>query len=326
MAVVRPPTLPAGDPPRPPAAAAPAGAFLGLATYVVGGALIPVLQRYLSFHFDQFTQNFYRMLAGGCALLLVAGLWYRPGLRCLLGSARGLGWAGLMSLGAALGNALVVEGIARTSATVGGLMLILIAPLASVAAALLYAEERRLLRRARVLGGAGLALAGAVALALSAGQGDLRATDGVWLLLGAALVMATLTVFAKRVVTEFEPVSVTAVMTLASCVTFGVAGLRWGHLGAVLTCPPLPLAVLLLSGVYGLLVGFGLQFVTLRRLGVVTLIFGSLASPVFTALFGHWVFQERLAARQLAAAAVLLVGCLLVVAAKAASRKAQEEH
>jgi len=70
----------------------------------------------------------------------------------------------------------------------------------------------------------------------------------------------------------------------------------------------------------GLLLGVGLYYVTLRRLGVVTLTFGGLAAPAFTALFGYLLFRERLTPPQLAAAAVLLAGCLLVVAAKAALR------
>ncbi len=61
-----------------------------LGAYAVGASFVPVFQRYLTFHFDQFTQNFYRFLTGSSCLVLLSGLlWPRELLR-LLRSRKGM--------------------------------------------------------------------------------------------------------------------------------------------------------------------------------------------------------------------------------------------
>lgn len=299
--------------PAPPSSRfAPSAAFLFLGAYVVGGAAVPVFMRYLTFHFDQFTQNFYRLTTGAVCLAALS-LWLWPAeSRRLLGSRRALMGAALIAVGGVAAQALYVEGVARTSAAIAGLLFLAGLPLSVIGGALAFADERESMRGPRFYLGAPLGLAGAVGLAIVGGSGEWGYSAGVGYLLASTVIGAGLGLLSKRMVLSHHPVCVSALITTLMCPLFLVGALIWGNPGVVKEASAVSLLILFASGAYGLVVGSALYYVCLQRSGLVVTRFGELAMPVFTALGGYLIFQETLTPGQVACGALLLAGCALV--------------
>ena len=290
--------------------------LLLLAAYAVGASAVVIFQRYLSFHFDQFTQNFFRFLTGAICMLVLCLIAWPGEVKRLLHSRRGMAGVGLITLGGLVAQALFVEGVGRTSAVLAGVIPILGVPLSTAAGALLFADERRVVRGPGFRVGAPLALAGAVLLALGKPGTDGHYASGVHYLLGATLVAAGLVLVSKRMVLHYHPVCVTTFSTSLMSVGFLAGALLWGHPEKVLQVPPVTVGILLFSGAYGLMIGGALYYVALKRCGMVLTSFTSLATPVFSGVLGYLLFRESLTPREMLAAAVLLVGCTLVVTGK----------
>lgn len=299
-------------PPRP----APSAALI-LGLYAVSASLVTIFQRYLSFHFDQFTQNFYRFLTGAaCLLLLSSLLWPRELLR-LLRSRRGMAGVGAIAAGGIVAQALYVEGVGRTSAAIAGLISILMVPLTTALGAAIFADERHRVQGRGFLVGAPLALLGAVGLALShRGSAETGQSGGIYYLLIATVMGSGLTAMSKRMVLSFHPVCTTTLTTSLMCPFFLLGALLWGDVSKVGQAPPVTVAILLGSGAYGLLIGGAFFYLCLQKYGMVLTTFTNLAAPVFTGVLGYLVFAERLSTLEIGCGAALLVGCYLVVAGR----------
>jgi len=268
--------------------------------------------RYLTFHFDQFTQNFYR-LATGAACLALLSLWRWPvESRRLLRSRRGLVGAGLIATGGVVAQALYVEGVARTSAALAGLLFVAGLPLSVIAGAAVFADERGTMRGLRFYVGAPLSLAGAAGLAVVRESPDWQYSAGVGYLLLSTVIGAGLGLLSKRMVLSHHPVCVAALTTALMCPFFLLGALLWGNLGAVQQASPMTLLILFGSGAYGLVIGSGLYYVCLRRSGLIATRFAELAMPVFTALGGYLIFREALTFGQVGCGILLLAGSALV--------------
>lgn len=291
-------------------------AVVVLGTYAVAGSVVPIAIRFLTFHFDQVTQNCYRFMAGAAVLLLWAVLAWRGELARLLRSRRGMAGVILTAGGAFATQALYVEGVARTSAVLAAVMAVVSVPLAVTIGALLFADERDVVRRPRFLIGAPLALAGALGLALGGGSGAVEYTAGARMLLVAVLIGAGISQLSKRLVLSFNPLCIAALSTTLQAVAFGVVMVGWGNPEQVLSAPGWVVTVMLLSGVYGLLVGGALYYYCMGAFGLTRTVMTGLASPVFTGALGYLWLREGMHVGEGIAAAVVLVGCYLVIGGK----------
>ena len=296
-----------------------AHAALILVAYAVGASLVTPAIRYLSFHFDQFTQNAYRFFTGAACLLLLSALLWPGELLRLLRSPRGL--AGVVSLatGGAVAQSLFVAGVGRTSAVLGGLIPILMVPLTAVLGAALFPDERAVVRGRGFLVGAPLALLGAAGLAVTRrSPEEVSYAQGVYLLLGSTLLGCGLALLSKRMVQSYHPVCVTTLNTTLMCPMFFLGAHLWGDLGKIAQVPTLTVVILYVSGAYGLLIGGGLFYFCLKKYGVVRTTFTNLAAPVFTGVLGYLLFRESMGVVEMAAAVLLLCGSYLVIAGKRA--------
>ncbi|HNQ35712.1 MAG TPA: DMT family transporter [bacterium] len=287
--------------------------ILWLAVYGVGGSLVVVFQRYLTFHFDNLTQNAYRFLAGSAALFLLAHHFFRAELVRLLKDRRQI----LRIFGSALlltaPTFLIVEGIARTTAALAGLLHTMAIPLTLLLALALFPDERNLGQPGFFLAGTLAALAGTVGLTLSGGSLAFQRSIGNLYVLAATLVGVACGLIIKRLVRDTQPVCLGAF-------TCGFVGLLFlavlavqGRMTAFLGAGFLPVTVLFFSGVYGMLIGVGLAYTLIRKAGLITVRLTDLAMPVFTALFGFLLFGERLARTQMLYGGLVLGGCLMVL-------------
>lgn len=287
--------------------------LLWLAVYGVGGSLVVVFQRYLTFHFDNLTQNAYRFLAGSAALFLLAHHFFRAELAALLRDRRQV----LNIFGAAMlltaPTFLIVEGIARTTAALAGLLYTMAIPLTLLLALAFFPDERNLGHPGFFIAGVLAALAGTIGLTLSGGSVSFQHSIGNLYVLAATLVGVVCGLVIKRLVREVQPLCLGAF-------TCGFVGLLFlgalvlkGRALAFLEAGLLPGVVLFFSGVYGMLIGVGLAYTLIRRTGLITVRLTDLVMPVFTALFGFLLFGERLSGLQAGCGGLVLGGCLVVL-------------
>jgi drug/metabolite transporter (DMT)-like permease len=283
-----------------------------LTLYTSGYAFVTIAVRFLTHHFDVFTINGYRLLAGAVVLLLTAIIRHRGELVSTLSDWGRLRGIALVALSWVLSMLFLVEGARRTSAVVVSLVLALGVPLAIAATVLAYPDERELARRPGFILGSVLALGGTVGLALYGADLTPEFSVGIVYLVIARLVMAGSSVVTKRVADTVEPFCASGLTSALASALFFVGAAFSGGLSAPLEATAVANAVLFGSGVYGLLVGGLLLFTVVREAGMVTTRVAELGIPVFTGLLGYLLFDETLTGAQLAFAALLLAGCLLV--------------
>lgn len=284
--------------------------------YVLGCSLNPIGLRYLTFHFDTFTQNFYRFVSGELALLTIGLIWHRRELARLLRDGRRLGAISVLALSLAFSQYCYIEGLSRTSAVMGQLIGIFALPLTILCTVWLFADERDMVRGRGFWVGGALAIAGTLGLAFSRADQDLGYSVGVLFLIGSTLMNVLFFVLTKRLVRASQPICVGAILTGMQCVIYLFVGLLWGDLAKVCGVPVHTDVILALSGTYGILFGVALGFFFIREYGVIFSNFASLVIPVFTGVQGYLWFRERLTGAQLACSALLMFGSYLILRRK----------
>lgn len=288
-----------------------------LAAYVMGGPLITIFQRYLTFHYDTFTQNGCRFFVGALGLLCIAFAFHRGELLKTLRDWRQLGRLALLSLSSMVPSFLGVEGLRHTSAVMAGLISILGVPLTIGLAVIFFADERQAARGPRFLLGSALALGGTVGITLGGGEVSVSYSLGVVYLLLSTLVGALGALLTKRLVIASEPFVVSGLSTLFSSLVFLALSIASGGIASVGQAPPISNLVLFGSGIYGLLLGGGVYMLIIRRSGLIAARFADLALPAFTGLFGFLIFREVLTPLQTAFGVVLMAGCVLILSKRA---------
>lgn len=299
---------------RTPDASAQKGTLLG--AYAVGGSLITILQRYLTFYYDSYAQNFYRFLAGSAGLTLLSFVLWRRQLAEAWRDRPFMWRSILLAALSVVAGMLFIEGLARTSAAVGGLLSLLGLPLTLILAVLVFPDERQAARDWRTIVGVALALGSTLGLTLGDSQISWEYSLGSLYLALSALVNALASLFTKRLVSHHQPICVGAINSSLMCLMYLAIGLCWGDLGRLWSASTVSVLILFGSGVYGLLMGLGLYMVNIRRYGLVTTRIAELSMPVFTAIFGYFLFGESLTSWQLVYGAILIVGSGLVVSAR----------
>lgn len=292
---------------------------LMLGSYVVLSSLLPIMQRYLLFTFDPITIGFVRHLFGSAVLLVIAAIVAPAELRNIFSNARR--FAGLVALAFlyTLSVGLFISGLGRTSAVMSSLISLLGLPLTLILLMVTYEDERRRAKGRLFFIGAGMSFVAAAALALSNGAKGASDALGTLFLIGSTLIIALSAVFTKRMVIAFHPLCLGGVNGALMALFFGIGTLFWGNLGLMATAPPATNALLIFSGVYGLLIGSGLYLANMKRWGMVVTRLAELATPVFTGLFGFLFFGEQLTPAQVGFGALLIAGCMVILL----SRKTQ---
>ena len=292
-----------------------------LLLYVLLSPAVPISVRFLTGHFDSWTQNFYRFSTGAVTLLVIALLWFRPALGQALRSRRAMWAAALLGLSCVLGQYLTVEALTRIPAGLGVLIRLIGLPLNLVTAMVLFRDERHVASRGRLVAGAALAMAGAAGVTLFKSTTQHAIADGeTWqYTLGCVFMLASTAVdcafllLAKRLVTSAPPMGAATVTVALQTLFCLPPTLLWGNLSRVAAAPAGANAVLFASGAYGILIGVVLNFIVVRKAGLVRLNFAVLASPIVTAAFGYVLLNDRLTMLQAAFGSIVIAGCLLVL-------------
>lgn len=130
--------------------------------------------------------------------------------------------------------------------------------------------------------------------------------------LGAALIWSTTNIILRGESVRFGAVLVNAWRTVFAAICFGIIFLLTrgpGHLTAI---PPRSLLTLLAGVVVGMVIGDALQFTAMARIGVARAMPISSCFPLFTIAIAAVFLNERITARTVGGAILVIVGVTLV--------------
>ncbi len=309
------------------AALQPDSGLMVLLAYPMLGSLVSVMLRYLLRTFDPWIVAGIRSLTGGLFLLCIAFVLWRGDLRAYLRDRRQWRLLLLTTLLGIVPGWLTNEAISRIPALVASLLSTLSLPLMSVLAALVYADERRVLRSGSFWLGAPLLLAGTAGLALAQtpGASDQMSTSGhglgIAMLLLSFLLNAIPQLFLKHAVSDAHPFVLSGSLGVASGLIYSVLAFVFGEPSRLVTAPAWLTLLLVLSGAYGLLTGSALYLAAVKRFGLIVVNLVWLISPVFVGLFGYAVLNETPTVGQLWSGLALLAGCGIVLVSRNAAKR-----
>jgi len=285
--------------------------LLGL--YMMAQPVVTVLVRYLSFHFDAVTMNFYRLFTGSIALLLICYFALGDDLKRTLRNRRQMGRIALFTVASVVFLYSFVKGTARTSAVITELTLILRVPFTVLLATLIFADERKIITSRKFILGALLAAGGTAGVILTQRDITWEYSLGSLFLLVTVVAGSLGTLLKKKLVFRSHPLCVAGLSTAMSCIVFFFASLIWGDLGKVARVPTFTVAVLLLSGVYGMIAGIGFNLFIIRKVGIVISRFVELGWPLAAGIYSYFLLREILTSVQMVFGAVLICGCFLAL-------------
>lgn len=279
-----------------------------------------ILIKLVSHDFDALTQSFFRYLAASTTTAVICLIFWRRAYRD--------GWRNLRRLllpatvvtahqmsyvtGVYLTSAIAASVISKTSA--------LFVPALSF---LFFPEERAIIRNPGFLAGTALALAGVIGLVLARGGMMMgEGAAGPALLLLSAFLWSLFSVLIKPVTGRVDPLVITGIVPLLSCLLFFPLWASLAHLRQAFTAPTRSILILLGSGI--LVVGMGntLYYIAIQRVGTSISTNFLLSTPLVAGVLAYVILGERLTPLQMAFSLVLLTGCLLI-SRSAMNRRAQ---
>ena len=184
-------------------------------------------------------------------------------------------------------------------------------------AALMFPDERSMLRSALFVIGVGAAVAGVIMTIVgSRNFGTLEFNLGIFVVLASAVFWALLGALIRKwlgsVSTSFALSSVFTIVTMLFLVTYLVA---YGGF-PIPQAPPVIWAFLVVSGLIGLGIGHSLYYRAIAVLGIALSSSLALLIPLLVGVASFFLFRERLTWVQLAGGSGLLSGCYLVIRAR----------
>ena len=184
-------------------------------------------------------------------------------------------------------------------------------------AALMFPDERSMLRSALFVIGVGAAVAGVIMTIVgSRNFGTLEFNLGIFVVLASAVFWALLGALIRKwlgsVSTSFALSSVFTIVTILFLVTYLVA---YGGF-PIPQAPPVIWAFLVVSGLIGLGIGHSLYYRAIAALGIALSSSLALLIPLLVGMASFFLFRERLTWVQLVGGSGLLSGCYLVIRAR----------
>jgi drug/metabolite transporter (DMT)-like permease len=224
----------------------------------------------------------------------------------------GVGAGALLGLLLAAGYALQTAGLERTTVSSTGFITGMYVVLTPLIALVLFRSRIAL----TAWGGVVLATVG---LAMLSGV-DAGSAVGDLLVLAGAAVYSLQIVLMERFAPRYDAVAFTLVEMLAACVGLGAVALALGDLGV-----PRGWTVwgaLLVTGVFASALAFLVQTWAQRRTSATRTALAFTMEPVFAALFGYTLADDRLGALGWGGCAVIMAGIVLAEPAAAATLRA----
>ena len=278
-----------------------AATFMALFLWSMG----PNVIRYLSGHFDPYSQNFWRYAA--------AGLFCAPQIIFCLSRRRMNHRLWLYALVPLIGNVgmqtcwacalyRVEPGFASLLTKVSILWIALFS-------FLLFADERYLFRSGRFWVGLILSLMGlAGVIGFSEGFSASGSVSGMILTQLAGLGWAVYTISSRKVTAIVGPGLTFAVLSIYTTIALGVLAFLFGQPMAIVDVSWPIVLLLIASGISAIAIAHTLFIFAIGRIGTLIPSLIILSSPLWVFVISWFVFSERLTIGQMISGLVLLAG------------------
>jgi len=185
----------------------------------------------------------------------------------------------------------------------------------AVTAFVLFHDERALLTSKRFWSGSLLAVAGFGGMALwSDSLGTAATTAGLVIMFACSLFWGMYAVAVRWAMKQTDAPTAFGLVCVYTALGTIVLMLAFGQPARILTTPPLPLSLLVLSALVGIATAHVLFYAAIKRIGVAIASSVNLSGALLTGLAGAWLFpDERLNAAQWFSGMLLLVGAMLLL-------------
>lgn len=292
--------------------------------HIGGISMVIILQRYLTFYFDTLTLNFFRLSAGAILLLSLSIFFYPGEMKRALTDRRLMLYMFLLASVASIAQCLIIEGLSQTSATLVGLIRVIGIILGGMIAYISFHDERTSVQKSNFRLGAVLTIVGITGVILGRQNITIDYSMGsLYTILGICIASSG-TVFQKRVVTSLHPISGSAIVAGIMSLIYALVAFQWGDISALGTVPWYITALLFTSGIFGLFVGMGLGFISIRSFGIITHRIFLLVVPFLVGVLSYFFLDEHLTLIQIIFGAILIYGSYLVIRARARQKQVND--
>ena len=206
-----------------------------------------------------------------------------------------------------------VEGFSKTSAALGSLVSLIEFPLTLLIASTLFEDERRVTKTLQFKAGVLICFLGTAGVAIGGKDFNLTYCEGVGYLVMASIFSCAYGLLTKRLVMNLSPFSLCAVNAVVQCIIFFIWVIFLGNMGTLLNSSAFTLFILFGSGAYGVLIGMGLGFVIVKRLGIIIFHITMIMVPLLTLVVEHILLNELFSVVQMFFGTILILGCSLVL-------------
>ena len=287
--------------------------FLSLAAFAWGWPNI--LIKLLSTDFDPVTQAFFRYLSAGITVFILCFILDR---KKLVVARKNMKILVIPVIVVTAHQIAYVSGVYLTSAISASLISKLNAIFIPAFSFIVLVEERHIVKNSAFLSGTFCALIGVAGVILTKGHSsiDSSANLGSVVIILSMFLWSAYAVMMKRVVARIEPLAITAMVPLMSCILFlPIVALR-GNFHRIVEVSMTSRLLLFGSGLLAIGMGNVCYYSALKYIGPSIASSFLLVTPLLTGVLSFFILNEKLTGIQLAFSAVLLFGCFLITRVK----------
>ena len=270
-----------------------------------------IIIKFLSPHFDVYTQNFYRYLATAVVLIPVNLIYLR---KEFLHSLRNIGQffpAVFLLLGF---QTLWVTGIYLLEPTMVALISKSSILFVALFSFILFPDERKIMCSRVFITGSLMAVLGVIGVIV--GKSNLQLGSfgpGVLVILLGSVLWAVYMITVKRIVRKTDTLVSACIIFSLAVPFFFVLSLLFGDIGSVLKAPAGVNTVLLVSGIFCVGIANAFNYKSIKLIGTTISSNFVLITPFFTAILSYFIFGEILNFWQILSGIVLVAGCILLL-------------
>ncbi len=291
--------------------------FLPIAAAILCWVAAVLFVKFFSFRMDIHTQNFFRYFGASIFLAAVSSIAYPGCFRIFLSRAPVFFLLGAMVVAFQI---CWVSSIYRLGPAFVSLLSKLSTILITIAALLLYHEERIVVRTPRFLAGfaMGLAGVGGVVIGMPGFTLGLPRSEitGILFLIAGSVIWAVYANVVKHVLRQVN--SLQAFTFTCICATGYLLPIMliWGQPASLLNGGWELMTLVIISGIIGVAGANSNYYASIKRIGVARSANLALIQPFATAIVSYHLFAEKLTSAQWAFGALLLAGCATIISIK----------
>ena len=244
-----------------------------------------ILIKILSFYFDNYTQNFYRYLAGSFVLIIINLIFYRKELFNCLKEIKNFIFPTILVFAYQITSVAGIYMLTPTVAVLIGKSSVLFTTLFSF---IFFVDERKIIKSKSFIFGSLLAIIGVCGVIIGKGSLHLNSFNlGAILILISSVLWALYTIVIKVRVQKTDPFVSASIIFTMSLPLFFISALLFGNMKTLYTAPRNIILILFLSGIFCVGIANAFNYKSIKLIGTVISSNLILITPFFTAIFSY---------------------------------------